>query len=138
MYPHHDVVEAGEVQVWQVVMGDAANLPTFRLLSGGHYLVDDRILPTGWSIAEGEAAGIGPVGVEGDADFVAGSDTVRYRLPPSAASVEVELLYQSASPRHLAEIFAWDDPLIRAFEAMADAADPGPERVAAASLVFGP
>ena len=62
---------------------------------------------------------------------------VRFRLPPAAVSVEVELLYQSASPRHLAEIFAWDDPLIRAFEAMAEAADPGPERVAAASVVFG-
>lgn len=137
VYAHAQRVEAsGDVAVWQVVMADAEDRPTFRLLSAGHYLVDDRLLPAGWDPATAAATGIAPAGVDGDADFVAGGDTVRYRLPASAARVEVELLYQSASPRHLAELYTVDDPRVRAFEAMVAAADPGPERLASASAAL--
>ncbi|MCA9609968.1 MAG: hypothetical protein KC619_30435 [Myxococcales bacterium] len=99
--PHRDVVTSeDEVQVWHAEMVDLAGARTHVLLRAARYSVDDRILPSGWSASHADAARTSPVGTDGDEDFVAGSDTVTYRIPlaSGATRARVELLFQTVPP----------------------------------------
>lgn len=107
--PHRDLVEPGEVQIWEAVPGDVDGRPTHRPLAAARYLKDDRILPRGWSATGPHASRTAAVGVDGDASFVGGSDEVTFRVPRGAdvARVEVELVYQTLPPAaadHLARV----------------------------------
>ena len=115
-------------------MEDLAGSPTFRLLAGAGYHKDNRLLPRGWDDGSEYMEHIAPVGVDGDADFVGGGDTVQVSLggmpTTGPLTVDVALVYQSASARYLDELAAWDTPEVAALMAMVEASDRTPETVA--------
>lgn len=91
-----------QVQVWHTEMADLEGRRTHVLLRAAGYLLDNRILPHGFSDEHPDAALSAPVGTEGDEDFIAGFDTVDYYIPAEGvASVRVELLYQPVTPTSL-------------------------------------
>jgi hypothetical protein len=99
--PHRDRIDrADQVQVWQAVLVDRDGAPTHRALDAVRYGKDDRIEPAGFAPSAADRARVASVGVDGDPDFVPGSDTVTYAIDgvPAGASAEIELLYQSLTP----------------------------------------
>ena len=97
------------VAVGSLLAGDGAILVIDGGVAHGRFIKDNRILPRGWNpsraLPEGvDPAGIAPVGVEGDSDFLPGSDRVRYRIAAPGAALPlrltVEALYQSIKPSH--------------------------------------
>lgn len=112
--PHRNrITHPDEVAVYEAEMEDAAGQITHSLLRARRLSKDNRILPAGFDAntpmpAGIPAAWIAPVGASGDADFLAGADTVTYQLPRAVASaahrVKAELLYQSIKPSHLAAL----------------------------------
>jgi hypothetical protein len=103
--PHYDVVTApDEVQIYEAIMVDTRDAVTTGLLKGVRFIKDNRLLPRGFDKRTAEP----DVAVRGaaadDANFVGGSDRVRYRvaLPTGVAApltIEAELLYQSIAYR---------------------------------------
>ncbi len=97
--PHYrEIREAGQVQIYESVLGDAGGKVTTGLLSAVGYLKDNRLLPRGFDKKTAEP----DIAVHGtaleDADFTGGGDRVRYSAPvgdaPGPFTIEVELLYQ--------------------------------------------
>jgi hypothetical protein len=117
--PHADrITRADEVALYRAVMADGAGEPTHTLLRGTRWLVDDRLLPRGWSAEHPEANRTAPSGVDGDSNFVGGRDRVRYEVAApgeGALEIEVLLLYQSVGARWVAELFEWETPEVEAF-----------------------
>ncbi len=131
--PHRQVVAAeDEVQVWHTEMLDVSGAPTSVLLSAASYSLDNRILPLGWSAAHPDAARTSPVGTEGDADFVPGSDTVTYRIPVSsgATRVRAELLFQTVPPAAVEALADHPTPAYARLTQMVDATPATPTVVA--------
>lgn len=110
--PHRTVItRQDEVQVYEAVHANVQGNPTFSLLFAAAYFKDNRLLPEGWSHTHADIADMAPVGVSADADFLGGSDRVRYQvsgLPVGSYTVEVELLFQTISAREAAELFVHD------------------------------
>ncbi len=101
LQPHRDRVDdAKQLQIWQAVLVNGEGAPTHRALDAVRYGKDDRILPAGFAPSSADRTRVAAVGVDEDADFVPGSDTVTYVVgdPPPGSIVRVELLYQSLSP----------------------------------------
>jgi hypothetical protein len=97
-----------KVQIYESEMADPAGRRTTALLRAASYLKDNRILPDGFDVSKAPA-GIHPAGVEGDADFLPGSDTTLYRvsgLAPGAYSIRVRALYENIKPSHRAVLSA--------------------------------
>lgn len=96
--PHYaEITDAGQVQIYESVLGTPAGDVTTGLLSATRYLKDNRLLPRGFDKATAGAE----IAVYGDAaaddDFRSGGDRVRYRVPVSGDApyrVTAELLYQ--------------------------------------------
>lgn len=130
-----ELAQQDQVQIWEAVMADIQDQPTYRLLRGASYYKDNRLLPAGWDPQLASEA-IAPAGVGGDPNFGAAGDelTIVVSAPAEAGPYEVEVraYYQPLSPRFLAELFALDGPRIRAFEAMIKATALSPERLATA------
>jgi len=86
---------------------------TTGLLSATQYLKDNRILPRGFDKATAPAE-IGVYGAaNGDEDFTGGSDRVRYRVPfttGGAATIDVELRYQTIAYRWARNLERYDAP----------------------------
>ena len=87
----------GQVIVWEQVPVDAQGKRTHLLLGVASVAKDNRILPAGWSSKHADAARTKPIGVT-DRDFAPGSDKLKIAFPAGAASLELELLYQSIPP----------------------------------------
>lgn len=132
--PHRDVVRAAsEVATYQAVMADAQGAPTHTLLRGASWLVDDRLLPKGWRSDYEGAARTAPVGVEGDENFGAGGDRVRFEIDVDSegpVSVEAALLYQPLSARWAAELLRWKTPEVETFRRLYEQAELAPEVLA--------
>ena len=138
IHAHHDlVVEGDHVQVYEAVMQDGDGDPTWLLTRGAAYVKDNRILPDGWDAGHADAARIGPAGIDGDPDFIGGSDTTGYRFTvpdrPGKYTVEVDLWYQALGSRYLAELFMHRTPEVDRFRRGYEAARPGPVRIAVAT-----
>lgn len=112
--PHHtEITRPEQVQIYESIMGDTRRRVTTGLLSGVVYLKDNRLLPRGFD----KAGAIPDIAVYGgardDADFVAGSDRVRYAVSVGNAAgpmrVDAELWFQPIG-------FRWADNL-RAYRA---------------------
>ncbi len=137
--PHRDrISSASQVQVWQAVLVDKEGAPTHRALDAARYGKDDRILPAGFAPSAADRARTQPVGVDGDDDFVAGSDTVTYELGavPAGSIVEVELMYQSLSPSVVDAIDRGRTPAGTRFSDLARAMPPLPIAITRAQLTF--
>ena len=133
--PHRDrITSANQVQLWQAVLVDASGAPTHRALDAARYGKDDRILPAGFSPNNLDRPRTQPVGVDGDDDFVAGSDTVTYVLGdlPAGTIVDVELRYQSLSPALVDDIDEARTPAGTRFTDLARAMPPLPITIARA------
>jgi hypothetical protein len=139
--PHHvRIDEDDDVQIYEEIMADAAGQATFRLLRADHDAKDNRLLPAGWIANGPDQARIAAVLGRDDPDFVGGADRLRYELDAPAAAgpytVEVTLLYQPLSARHLAEILAYDADEIDALAGMLAGLDRRGEVVASATAVL--
>lgn len=119
--PHFDLItREDQVQVYESVMADLAGRPTRSLLRAASFLKDNRLLPRGWDPSDEDAAFIAPAGVDGDASFAPGGDTVRYAVPrpAGAARVRAELVYQTVPPAAVEHLFDLPTPAIARFDAM--------------------
>lgn len=138
--PHYQTIQRpDQVQVYEAVMGDISNRMTLRLMHAARYLKDNRLLPDGMArdVADAE---IRPVGVAADADFGSGRDQLTYVIAIGSSraplSIEVELLYQAAPPRHVAGLSADSSNETAHFAALYVAADKSPRRVAKVSAAL--
>lgn len=133
--PHRDLVRsADELASFEAVMADARGAPTFLLSRAARWLVDDRLLPAGWTQAGPFAERTAPVGLAGDVDFVGGSDRVRFELALEARgplSVEVELVYQPLGARYEAELLAHPTPEVERLARLLEGAEREPVVLAA-------
>ncbi len=128
--PHVDEVTGpGDVPIYEAVMAATDGAITQVLLYADSHLKDNRIPPAGFDMASAAEA-VQPVGVGGDGDFNAGNagtDTVHYRLPLTAAvaplTVEVTLYYQTVRPSFVGSIDG-DHEWIGHFQHMVDAQPP--------------
>lgn len=125
--PHYELItSADQVQVYEAIMGNNLGEVTYTLLRGKEYLKDNRLLPIGFNKLNAPSD-IQVVGdALSDADFIGGSDEIRYRidnLPAGSYTVKAELVYQT-----LAHGFAQDlfndtvTPEVLDFKTMYDAA----------------
>ena len=133
---YRKITDSGQVQIYETIMADEDGKPTFTLLRGSHFLKDNRLLPKGWAQSHADAEATKPVGIDGDTDFLAGTDQVSYQLalPNGSYQVSARLMFQSLSNRYMEELFQHDTPEVRTFKAMYDASDRVPEEIAAASM----
>jgi hypothetical protein len=139
--PHHQTIDDdAQVQVYEATMADGDGQPTYRLLRADHDAKDNRLLPAGWVLGGPEQARIDPVLGIDDPDFAAGTDRVVYEVHAPAEggpyAVEVTLLYQPLSARHLAEILAHDAEEIDALAGMLEGLDRSGEVVASATAAL--
>jgi hypothetical protein len=119
--PHYDeIVSADQVQIYESVMVDQQGKVTTGLLRGVRFAKDNRLLPRGFdkSTANAEVAVHGEA--EHDSNFVAGGDSVRYRLdvgrkPAGAVHVTAQLMYQSIGFRWAENLRAYDAPETQRF-----------------------
>jgi hypothetical protein len=115
--PHYDEITSPDaVQIYESIMGTPAGAPTTGLLQATQYLKDNRLLPRGFDKATA-AAEIAVIGVgAADVDFRGQGDRVRYRVPVStAATIDVELRYQSIGYRWAQNLAPYDAPEPRRF-----------------------
>ncbi|MEZ4474239.1 MAG: multiheme c-type cytochrome [bacterium] len=130
-------VEApGQVVVFESLMCDPSDTPTWTLLRGARFCHDTRILPAGWDPDHADARATAPVGVAVGPDFAAGTATARYRLPATAVAVEAQLVYQVLGARFAAEVMAADTPEISALRFYLRTADRRPVVMAEASAAL--
>jgi hypothetical protein len=135
--PHFATIEQpSDVAIFEMVANDADGAPTTALTKMVGKRKDNRLLPRGWRSDGPDIAAIAPVGVDGDLDFVAGGDTIAYRvkLPEGRGRVVVRasLLYQAVPPVWVDALRGVDAEEARRFVAYYDDADKAPERVALA------
>lgn len=101
--PHYvSITQPDQVQIYETIMGNTDRQVTYTLLRSATYLKDNRLLPRGFdkATAPADIAVYGKAGE--DADFVGGSDRVRYEIATAGAAadaftVTVELLYSPLS-----------------------------------------
>ena len=98
------------MQIYEPILVDWQDRVTTGLLYGVRYIKDNRLLPAGFD----KAAASADVAVVGealaDADFMAGGDRVRYRVPVAAAgtlAIEAELMFQSIGFRWAENLTAY-------------------------------
>jgi hypothetical protein len=79
--PHYlTISRTDEVQIYESVMEDFEGKPTTALLSAVRYVKDNRLLPLGFAKATADADIAVHGSAAGDADFIGGSDRVRYAV----------------------------------------------------------
>lgn len=110
--PHRNVISnPRETIIWEAEAEDIDGEVVISLVRSARNRKDNRILPSGFDAGKIRATGLDPrgiaaIGVEGDADFLPGSDTVLYlaEADPSRGPfrVVIEALYQSVKPSHAA------------------------------------
>jgi hypothetical protein len=98
--PHYETITSeDQVQIYEPVMLNDQDTVTYTLLRAVEYVKDNRLLPAGFDKTTANA----DIGVYGfaleDADFIGGSDQIVYAISDvsNAASVMVELLFQTLS-----------------------------------------
>ena len=139
--PHYDeITTAGQVQIYETILGDLDDNVTTVLLHAGGYLKDNRLLPLGFS-ASFDHPDIGVRGAAAsDTSFSAGGDTVNYRIDVAGATggllVQVRLLYQSIAHRWAVNLADHDAPEINRFVGYYTAEPELPVEVTAAELAL--
>jgi hypothetical protein len=111
--PHYaEIRGAGQVQIYEAIMGDSSGAVTTGLLRAVNYLKDNRLLPRGFDKrTAGRDVGVTGGAVD-DGDFSAGGDRVRYSVDVGPAQgpfrVEAELCYQPVSYRWAMNLKPYD------------------------------
>ncbi len=146
--PHHDVInENGQVQIYEMVMGDVDLEPTTVLAYAYQHLKDNRIPPHGFSSEHFTWDTVAVAGnAMADPDFNkdngvegTGRDRIKYHVPISgftgALSVTAKVHYQTVSNRWLSQMFEYSSGEIDLFKTMYENADQTPVLVASVDLV---
>jgi hypothetical protein len=118
--PHYDEIRRpDEVQIYEPILGDGGNVPTTGLLQATHYLKDNRLLPRGFDKASADQDIAVHGGAVQDANFIGGSDRVRYLIAIPAGrgpfQIEAELRYQPIGFRWAHNLERYDAPEPRRF-----------------------
>lgn len=143
--PHHEVIRApGDVQIYELAMGDLEAKLTTRLNAAYRPLKDNRLLPAGFRTTH---AAYDTVAVWGkaltDEDYAAGSeagrDRLRYRIGlrgrTGLADLQVRLHYQTLPPRWMRDLFTADSlEAVAGFKGMYSGYDRFRETVAEARV----
>lgn len=145
--PHYQVIrDNGEVQIYEMVVGDVSGAFTTLLERGAMTLKDNRLPPLGFTTNHPTYDTVRIVGAaETDLDFNRqngvqgnGSDEVYYHINRSGfigkVSVFARVYYQSLPPRWLAPMLAESTPEIDLFRPMYEDADHTPILIASAAL----
>jgi hypothetical protein len=118
---HNEIATSDQVQIYETLLADPGGALTTGLLRATRYLKDNRLLPRGFDKRTADR----DIAVHGaavdDLNFAGGEDVVRYRLPATAASVDVELRYQPIAYRWAQNLRTYDAPEPRRFVAYYDA-----------------
>ncbi len=123
--PHYtEITRSDRVQVYEVIMADPQGHVTTGLLTAVRFLKDNRLLPRGFDKATAED----DIAVEGraakDADFLGGSDRVRYAVDVAGAQgpfrVQAELWYQPIAYRWAQNLGPYDASETNRFVAFYD------------------
>jgi hypothetical protein len=129
--PHFAQISSpDQVQIYEAVMSNDQGEPTATLLRATGYLKDNRLLPQGFSPSPQDAPHVNPVGVEQDADFMEGGDTVAFDLEVGQEPVtrlEVALVYQGMGARFMAELFTVDTAEVAGFKTLYERSQRAPE-----------
>ncbi len=142
--PHYNMINAPEqVQIYEMVMADVNGNVTTVLERADDYLKDNRLTPLGFSTQVGglyDTTKI--VGANWDNDFNklngvegTGSDILHFHVPIQNFNsgdfhVTARLLYQTAPPKYMDEMFAFDTPEINTWRNMYLEQGPAPFEVA--------
>jgi hypothetical protein len=97
--PHYtEIRDSSQVQIYESILADSSGAVTTGLLKAIGYIKDNRLLPQGFDkkVADKKIAVLGDA--LADADFVGGSDRVRYSIDLGKAlgpfNIEAELCFQ--------------------------------------------
>ena len=146
--PHHDVIRnEGDVQIYEMVMGDVNGDFTSILERGYSKLKDNRLVPRGFSTSHSTYADTtyitGAAALDSnfnldEGEEGTGGDQLHLHLPTLGYAepvlVTVTAYYQAIPPKFLDELFAFDDPEIEAWQNLYDASDKTPFQVRQASV----
>lgn len=120
--PHYDLIDSAQkVQIYESIMEDVNNLPTYILLRGANYIKDNRLLPLGFD----KDTAHHDIGVFGaaltDENFIGGSDQITYKVNvatiTSPLTIEASLKYQIISyPFYIDLIKDNTEPLVKRFQ----------------------
>jgi hypothetical protein len=146
--PHYNVINApGQVQIYEMVVGDVNGDFTTVLERGAFPLKDNRLTPQGFSVLDPAYDTTRIVGAAlNDADFNrlpdgsegTGADILHFHIPNNgisgAVSVSAKVWYQSLPPKWMAPMFEYSSPEIDSFRVMFDNADKAPVLIAEADL----
>ncbi|MCB9170525.1 MAG: hypothetical protein H6597_01455 [Flavobacteriales bacterium] len=156
--PHHDVItDPGQVQIYEMVMGDVNGDVTTTLERALSPLKDNRLVPIGFSTTHYTydttlIAGVPASDVDFNHDALGtegnGGDIVHYHVPLDGYDGPVQftarVFFQPVPPAWNAEMFSYNGPRIDTFRTMYENADGTPILVTADSLsddrtaIFGP
>jgi hypothetical protein len=127
--PHYsEILDSGQVQIYEAVMADSTGSITPGLLHAVRYLKDNRLLPLGFDKkTAGEDIAVAG-GALGDADFNDGFDRIRYSIALSNAQgpfkAEATLCYQPIGYRWAMNLKRFDAKETRRFVQYYEAAAP--------------
>lgn len=141
--PHHDVITSeDQAQIYEMVMGDVNGNKTTVLERAKTPLKDNRLTPLGFSTTHVSydttlIAGVSPEDIDfnryGSGVEGSGADITHYQVPMNGYSgmitIEARVWYQSAPPRWMEEMFAFNTPAIDRFRDMYLAEDGSPTLV---------
>jgi hypothetical protein len=148
--PHYQVIsEEGQVQVYELVMGDVNGDVTTVLVRAKYPIKDNRLPPLGFSTSYPAYDTVLIAGVGSDPDFNneggtegSGSDVTYFHVPMQGEigllRVSARVYYQPTPPKWMDEMFDHNTPEIDAFRTMFDAADRAPVLVKSADLLLEP
>jgi len=127
--PHYtEITDPEQVQIYESIMADPEGAVTTGLLTAIRFIKDNRVLPRGFDKATADL----DIAVHGtaadDADFVGGSDRVRYVVDVASHEgpfqVEAALRYQPIAYRWARNLAPYDTPetnrFVRFYTAMSD------------------
>lgn len=102
--PHYEEINnPDQVQIYEAIMVGANSVPTTGLLTAVRYIKDNRLLPKGFLKGEVDDEIATQGGAVNDADFIGGSDKIRYAVPLGGAEgpyrIDAELWFQPISYR---------------------------------------
>ena len=120
--PHYDLItQPDQVQIYEGIMLNSDKEVTYTLLRAGSFAKDNRLLPIG-ADKDNLPADIAVYGLAAqDANFVGGSDSVRYQVDVSGFegpfTVTAELLYETLSYRFVQDLLVDKTELTERFGA---------------------
>ncbi len=138
------LTDEDQVQIYEAVMHDVDTERTWTLLRAAGMSKDNRLPPSGFTdqfenytdiAIVGEAADDPDYNRDGDSQGT-GADIIHLRLPPETSSLDVAVVFQTASPAFLTDLFSHDSPEVELFSAITTDTPPIPVQIASMHMEF--